>query len=405
MPPAATQPGQTIRQARAVVKPVLSNPYATPWPALPNHLQNGVMAALPQLVPDAVAEYHTDRARCSAAAKRTRRKAKRAEMDVDSTATATADPTETSETTQHKVPTPPAILDHLVLGLNETIRALETAITSLRLRMALLADGTGPRFLPTAPAGQEPEAAVITYLLVPHTSVSPLALVDPLPTYCATYNTLLRQASAIPNVKKGEFGREIRVVPLGKREQELALATGLRRITSIGVRASHPAVGVLERLLRAALAPPRHSMTLPWPTTGLTVHKGEPEGKDKGSEGKREQEEGKREPEEGKGNQGREGKSEKNEKTPHPPIAYAPLHIKAVHTTAPADPGARKATRLAEVRARRVEAKAQRLAKRHEMERKVRAEVSGKFIKVKGRASRRADKAAKAAAMDVEQTA
>ncbi|BEJ11959.1 hypothetical protein CspHIS471_0204190 [Cutaneotrichosporon sp. HIS471] len=372
MPPAEIQPGQTIRQARAVIKPVLSNPYATPWPSLPNHLQNGVMAALPQLVPDAVAEYHTDRARCSAAAKRARRKAKRAEMEVEKEATE-------AEKTETGAPTPPEILDHLVLGLNETIRALEGAISALRMRMALFAD-SNPRFLPAQPGAEpEAEAAGITYLLVPHTSVSPLALVDPLPTYCATYNTLLRQASTIPNVKKGMLGQEIRIVPLGKREQELALAAGLRRITSVGVRASHPAVGVLERLLQAALAPPRHSMTLPWPTTRLTVHKGEPE---------KESEKGDKE----KGNKG--------EKTaPHPPIAYAPLHIKAIHTTMPVDPDARKAERLAEVRANRVEKKTQRVAKRHKMERKVRSEVSGKFIK--GRASRLADKAAKATAMDV----
>ncbi|BEI81363.1 hypothetical protein CcaverHIS002_0205230 [Cutaneotrichosporon cavernicola] len=383
MPPAETQPGQTIRQARAIIKPVLSNPYATPWPSLPNHLQNGVMAALPQLVPDAVAEYHTDRARCSAAAKRARRKAKRAEMEVE---TETTDTTE-EEKTQKEVPTPPEILDHLVLGLNETIRALEGAISALRMRMALLAD-SNPRFLPAQPGAEpEAEAAGITYLLVPHTSVSPLALVDPLPTYCATYNTLLRQASTIPNVKKGMLGQEIRIVPLGKREQELALAAGLRRITSIGVRASHPAVGVLERLLQAALAPPRHSMTLPWPTTRLTVYKGEPE---------KESEKGDKE----KGDKEKGDKGEKGEKTaPHTPIAYAPLHIKAIHTTMPVDPDARKATRLAQVRANRVEKKTQRVAKRHEMERKVRSEVSGKFIK--GRASRLADKAAKAAAMDV----
>ncbi|KLT42190.1 hypothetical protein CC85DRAFT_285782 [Cutaneotrichosporon oleaginosum] len=390
MPPAQTHAGQTIRQARAVVKPVLANPYATPWPTLPNHLQNGVMAALPQLVPDSVAEYHTDRARCSQAAKRARRKVKRG-MDVDAPSDEAPSDEAPSDEVPGKeppkddnVPSRPEILDHLVLGLNETIRALETAISSLRLRMTLLAEGRDPasaRFLPTEPgATPEPDAAGITYLLIPHTSVSPLALIDPLPTYCATYNTLLRQAYSLPNVKKGALGDAIRIVPLGKREPELALAAGLRRITSIGVRASHPAVGVLERLLQAALPPPRHSMTLPWPTTALAVHTGKDGQKETEPAG-----------EAGKKAEGRaEGPS-------HPPIAYAPLHIKAIHTSAPADPGARKAQRLAEVRAKRVEKKANRFAARKEMERKVRSELSGKFVGAgKGRASRRAAKAAKA---------
>jgi hypothetical protein len=296
-------------------------------------------------------------------------------MDVDEPKDAEAEKAE-----EGGVPSRPEILDHLVLGLRETIRALETATAALRLRMALLTEGRDtPRFLPAEPTSEPAEPAGITYLLVPHTSVSPLALVDPLPSYCATYNTLLRQASALPNVKKGAFGDEIRIVPLGKREQELALATGLRRITSIGVRASHPAVGVLERLLRAALPPPRHSMTLPWPTTKLTVHTG-----DKGTD-KENQAEG---------------------EAPHPPIAYAPLHIKAIHTTAPADAGARKAKRLAEVRAKRVEKKATRFAARKEMERKVRSELSGKFVGGgKGRASRRAEKAKKTAVANKMDTA
>lgn len=347
------------------------------------------MAALPQLVPDTVAEYHVDRARCSQAAKRARRKAKRAEgMDVD-------EPGRGGEAgpAGAGLPSRPEILDHLVLGLNETIRALEAAIAALRLHMALLAErrDPAPRFLPTEPVGAAAaaEPAGITYLLVPHTSVSPLALVDPLPTYCATYNTLLRQAATMPNVKKGALGDEIRIVPLGKREQELALATGLRRVTSVGVRASHPAVGVLERLLRAALPPPRHSMTLPWPTTTLAVHKGETSA-ETSAETSGEQEGAK---------EGAKGAEDQAEGPAHPRIAYAPLHIKAIHTTAPADAGARKARRLAEVRAKRVDKKAQRVAHRHEMERKVRSEVSGKFAK--GRATRRAGKAAKADKMDV----
>lgn len=338
------------------------------------------MAALPQILPAELSDYHVSRARCHQAAKRARRKLKRAEegMDVDGD-----DKQPSSKEGIEGIPQRPEVLDHLVLGLNETIRALEHSIDDLRIRMALLAEGLDPSLpalLPTAPSSTPTPAPAaspehvetgIAFVLVPHTSVSPLSLVDPLPTYCATYNTLLRQASDLGSKGKG-LGRPIRIVPLGKREADIAAAAGLRRVTSVCVRASHPAAPVLERLLKAALQPPRHSVTLPWPTMTLSVHAGEGEEKSKKAGAK---------PAEGE----KAAEKEKVEKTqgntvPQPQIAYAPLHIKAVHTTAPLDNNARKAKRLVEVRAKRVEAKAQRGVKRRELERKVRAEVGGKAL-------------------------
>lgn len=365
-------------------------------PSLPNHLQNGVMAALPQILPPELADYHISRARCSQAAKRARRKQKRAvkaegeSMDVEAEAPRTGESSHDADA----IPPRPEILDHLVLGLNETIRALEQSIGDLRLRMALLAEGVDPALPALLPAAPDPtptpavegrEAGAITFLLVPHTSVSPLSLVDPLPTYCATYNTLLRQATTLVRGtprRGGGLGREIRIVPLGKREADIAAAAGLRRVTSVCVRASHPAAPVLDRLLKSALAPPRHSMTLPWPTLKLAVHGGgdaavaggvkagvQKEGADKD------------------GAQGEEAK-------PPAQIAYAPLHIKALHTTAPLDNNARKAKRLTEVRQKRAEAKVQRKARRKDLERKVRADVDKASM---GRAQRRAAKAEKLA--------
>lgn len=408
------------------------------------------MAALPQILPAELADYHISRARCSQAAKRARRKLKRKAqseeegMDVDGDGDGKSKDDGPSASTggapanadAADIPPRPEILDHLVLGLNETIRELERSIDDLRLRMALLAEGVDPslpRLLPTAPSpapepspAAAPSASALTYLLVPHTSVSPLSLIDPLPTYCATYNTLLRQASDLargvrlpggtPADADGAFDApEIQIVPLGKREADIAAAAGLRRVTSVGVRASHPAVGVLERLVpKSVLRPPRHSMTLPWPTMRLKVHadasaaSGAASGPTNAGIGE-------------KGEEGEKSAGEVNGEgtakpsvtstngttqpaTAQPAIAYAPLHIKALHTTAPLDPNARKTKRLAEVRQKRVEAKAHRLARRKEVERKVRADLlsavgggakgAGKKF---GRAERLAAKAAKTA--------
>lgn len=221
-------------------------PLANHRPTLPNHLQASILAALPQIIPTQVADYHVSRARCSRAIKRERRKEKRA---------AEADPGPSSANTE--APTRPDLLDQLVFGLNETIKALETGIDDLRFRMMIMSDaleGKVPatsRFLPTAPveAKQDiiPESvSPLAFVLVPNLSVSPQALIDPLPMYCATYNSLLRQHSQLaedirkrlPRPEKyiSEEGPEIRLVPLGRREAEIAAIVGLRRVSTFAIR-------------------------------------------------------------------------------------------------------------------------------------------------------------------------
>lgn len=166
-------------------------------------------------------------------------------------------------------PAKPASLDHLVLGLNETIKALEHGIDDLRLRMMVMTDAlegvtqtpATTRLLPTAPPAQpeaETEASAaaepttpaspLAFVLVPHLSVSPMALIEPLPTYCATYNTLLRQHAQLAKAVRSRVprpdryirpeGPEMRVVPLGAREAEIAATVGLRRVAAFAVRVS-----------------------------------------------------------------------------------------------------------------------------------------------------------------------
>jgi len=60
-----------------------------------------------------------------------------------------------------------------------------------------------------------------------------------------------------------------------------------------------------------------------------------------------------------------------------PAITYPPLHVKAIHTTAPIDTSARKNTRLLEVRRKRVENKEKRAAARKALERTVGGGKSG----------------------------
>lgn len=357
------------------------------------------MAELPQILPQEVADYHVSRARCSKAAKRARKAAegKKAEGEGG----AAKEPKEPKEPLE---PVPaeairPEILDHLVLGLNEVIKALEQATGQLEAQLIELADAiegvpTLPRFLPTEPTEATEVKAVgkaaapaapLSHVLVPHLSVSPMALVDPIPALCATYNTHVRQLrvlakSAPAGVPVPEVA-EIRLVSLGREEAEVAALAGLRRVACFAVRQSHPNVGVLHELCKN-IPPPRHNITLPFPTR-LRVFDGE---KDPTAAGQK----GAIETEKGAG------------KLPQAQVQYAPLHVKALHTTAPLDNNARKAVRLEEVRKKRAENKAKRRQAREALERKVRLDLG--HARGKGRKARLAEKAEKTGAADAQKT-
>lgn len=348
------------------------------------------MTELPQIIPQEVADYHVSRARCSKAAKRARKAAQGKAEGKDGA----AKPMEVEETKEPE-PIPaeairPDILDHLVLGLNEVIKALEQATGQLEAQLIELADAIEgvpslPRFLPTEPTEVKAvgkvtaPAAPLSHVLVPHLSVSPMALVDPIPALCATYNTHVRQLrvlakSAPAGVSVPEVA-EIRLVSLGREEPEVAALAGLRRVACFAVRQSHPNVGVLEGLSKN-IPPPRHSITLPFPTRLRII-----DGKNSGADGE-------------KG--GNQKKEQVASKLPETPIEYAPLHVKALHTTAPLDNNARKAVRLEEVRKKRAENKAKRRQAREALERKVRLDLG--HARGKGRKARLAEKAEKAAA-------
>ena len=239
------------------------------------------MAALPKLVTKDVAEYHINRARCHQKDKRGKRKAisggekngpakkdgaenlvmveDSQAMDVDHAPSQAGDVS--IDVTR---PSPPAILEHLVLGINETIKTLERNIEDLKNRLTIIADtlnGTHlptdrRNLLPTAPRSPSPsptpsprESSPLAWIVVPLLSISPQSLVSPLPQYCATYNSLVYQWGQLQKTVKtrlketewsvlGETREEIRVVPLGDVEKDMAVMVGLRRLACLGVKVS-----------------------------------------------------------------------------------------------------------------------------------------------------------------------
>lgn len=254
-------------------------------PNIPKHLQNGVMAALPKLVTQDIADYHINRARCHQKDKKGRRKAAKGRpgegkeggenleegkdeadgvkdsqpMDVDLASQQVG-----ASTSQAVRPTPPAVLEHLVLGINETIKTLERNIEDLKTRLMLIADRLNGTHLPTnrqnllptaprspspSPSPSPPESLPMAWVVVPLLSISPQSLVSPIPQYCATYNSLVYQWGQLQKAVKtrlketewevlGEEREEIRVVPLGDVEKHMAELVGLRRLACLGIKVS-----------------------------------------------------------------------------------------------------------------------------------------------------------------------
>jgi hypothetical protein len=163
-------------------------------------------------------------------------------------------------------PVKPEILDHMVLGINETIKSLETAIDELKLRLMTIADRmngiqlkpntnllpTAPVRSPSPPPASASESSPPAFIIIPLQSISPQTLVSPIPQYAATYNSLVWQWGQVSRVAKtriketewpeviGEEREEIRVVPLGRVEGEMAALVGLRRLACLAIRVRLP---------------------------------------------------------------------------------------------------------------------------------------------------------------------
>ncbi|RXK35501.1 hypothetical protein M231_07233 [Tremella mesenterica] len=309
-----------VKMDKEVVKAVLASPLTVAWPNLPRHLQYAVTQVLPLLLPTEVADYHVSRQRCQKRANRVARTAERAAKrgtnpSTHPTATTThatggcpmpedvtLDPSPSTKSpgctkkdqSQASVPQAstsgegergparPEILQHLVLGINEMIKALEQQIHVLKMEMMMMADRLAlsnglksaqvtlptQRFLPTAPDApvlphtspqledrtgdvllHKPPAA-LAFVIVPLPDINPPALVDPIPQYCATYNSLVYQHNHLSRIfksriKAADWGlvadgtkEEVRVVPLARVEGEMAALAGLRRLACLGIRVS-----------------------------------------------------------------------------------------------------------------------------------------------------------------------
>lgn len=111
-------------------------------------------------------------------------------------------------------------------------------------------------------------------------------------------------------------------------------------------------------LPKSILHPPRHSLTLPFPTAGLKIHTGNSSAKSPGpTVAKTSAKQAKKSTNPPPAVADGEPVSKPPPAVPLPHVHYAPLTIKGITTTTPADAASKKQKRLEEVRKRRIETK------------------------------------------------
>ncbi|KAJ9111699.1 hypothetical protein QFC19_001059 [Naganishia cerealis] len=398
---AKTNEGKREKNAndRPLVKAVLASPLLPKWPDV-HPAFNTVLTLLCEAMPE-VASYHTSRDRCQAHSKRYKRELSKLvpahanpqppiplkkDSTTDIVPSSVPSQTSISSLPGKSPPEPPSILQHVLFGINQVVKALEKQKLQLEVEVDMLLSGREPNMdqvpaganrhtlIPTAPPPTlptNPQSVLGRPTIVPLRAIfvciqdiNPREMVDHLPTYVSTYNgfvqharSKLKQWCKARSVENGEANSaalqrarekmeilagegEVLLVPLAAgSEQVLAHAVGLRRVSMLGVtaqadinvrQARFPHFDVLKRITQDAglkpLLPPFQIYALA-PPAELAAQ------------------------------------------------LYAPTQLKAVHTTLPADTKARKAKRVEEVKRVREEKKQQKA------ETKARTKVVGMMVK------------------------
>ncbi|KAJ8489380.1 hypothetical protein ONZ45_g13606 [Pleurotus djamor] len=204
-------------EKKVVFKSVLDNPYRVQWPSLPLNLQNALLARL-LLAFDGVSSYQgiNDKAHATPAQ----------QVDVD-TSDLVVDPL--------VVPSKPVILEHLITGINQVTRKLESQLRDLRMNQEA-SDLISKR---------------VKIVFVCKDDIDPPILISHIPHLIAAYNS-----ACISDPIK------IAILP-GNSEQTLAEALGLRRVAILALDATSPSIDALFELLS-----PIPPLTSTWMTGG-----------------------------------------------------------------------------------------------------------------------------------------
>ncbi|KDR85470.1 hypothetical protein GALMADRAFT_234358 [Galerina marginata CBS 339.88] len=230
-----------VKAAKVVFKGVLASPFRIQWPSVPVNLQNNIFAYLSQNL-EGASKYHS--ARCVHSRKRKRvaraignlqhkdKKTKIGDINAEESlveANNIAVSDFTGGVGQAPLPMsvdinlapdaePPLLLRHLIYGINEVTKRLETQTENARRPIIL-----------TVPEPSLTSPTPLKSIFVCRADVDPALLIDHLPHLVAAHNST------------SQLGKSVKLVTL-PRGSELALAKilGIRRVTVLAIDKNYP---------------------------------------------------------------------------------------------------------------------------------------------------------------------
>ncbi|KAG5651423.1 hypothetical protein H0H81_008707 [Sphagnurus paluster] len=214
---------------KVVFKGVLDNPFRVQWPSVPLNVQNIVLAQTLSTL-DGIANHHAQRKRKRRESCKDSPRKKRENDLAPSQINTPAEANESEAMIQdtHELPEPPAVLKHLVIGINEVTKRLEMQIRKKRLTVVTL----------TEDSTQDQTPCALQVILVCRGDIDPPILIDHLPHLVAAYNSL--QPKPL-----------VHLIPLAAgAELSLSRAIGLRRAAVLGFDSNWPDLEVFMASLR-----------------------------------------------------------------------------------------------------------------------------------------------------------
>ncbi|KAJ7110049.1 hypothetical protein C8R44DRAFT_884056 [Mycena epipterygia] len=232
-------------EKKVIFKSVLDSPFRVQWPSVPINLQNTALACTISLL-DGVSDYHFARSQENRKRKHSHKDStqnKKRKIDVDTPEDVVPpDASAASSTADTPLPARPAVLPHLVIGINEVTRRLDIQINSLRNIVSLSTD--------PAAAAAAPPPAPIKVIVVCRADVDPQILIDHIPHEVAAFNS-------------SKPAEPIKVIPLPKgAESTLAKVIGLRRVAVIAMDIDTPGLAAFTSILDSV-----PTLTAPWLTS------------------------------------------------------------------------------------------------------------------------------------------
>ncbi|KAF7311046.1 hypothetical protein HMN09_00648100 [Mycena chlorophos] len=220
-------------ERRDVFKTVLDSPLRVPWPSIPMSIQNQAFALARDFL-EPVVKFKSEQRGKKRPIHDTNDNSSNKKRKLDKSGTGAAVNNPASDTSSDR----PPLLDHMVIGINEVTRRVESQIQSMRRAVAV-------------PAAVEasPVLAPLSLILVCRADIDPQILIDHFPHELATINS----------AKPAHLVKMI-YLPAGA-EAELAKLLKLRRVSVVAFDVDAPGLEKFHEVMQAV-----DVVTAPWLT-------------------------------------------------------------------------------------------------------------------------------------------